>query len=90
MRWKAQLRGNRAQNLETLLRHEDLTDAFDALLDIPGLWDGMMFTTLHKMMAIQCDELGKATIQMATADFICLTGNLTIPRPHQADLVTSG
>ncbi|KAI9769847.1 MAG: hypothetical protein M1840_003841 [Geoglossum simile] len=56
MRWWARLRGNRAKNLNTLLRHSDLTNAFDALLDIRGLWDGMMITTLHKMMAMKCDE----------------------------------
>ncbi|KAI9770687.1 MAG: hypothetical protein M1839_003071 [Geoglossum umbratile] len=56
MRWWARLRGNRAKNLNTLLRHGDLTNAFDALLDIRGLWDGMMITTLHKVMAMKCDE----------------------------------
>ncbi|KAL5354472.1 hypothetical protein ACLOAV_000561 [Pseudogymnoascus australis] len=53
-RWKARLQGNRAKNLGTLLGNVELTEAFDALLDIPGLWDGMMITTLHTVMAMDC------------------------------------
>jgi hypothetical protein len=36
LRWKSRLRGIRPKSLKTLYKHEDLTDAFDALLDIPG------------------------------------------------------
>ena len=31
--------------------------AFDALLVIPGLWGGFILTTLHKMIAMKCDEV---------------------------------
>jgi hypothetical protein len=65
MRWKARLRGQRAQNLTTLLRDDELTDAFDALLIIPGVWDGMMITTLHKMIAMKCKEVSRTAIAMA-------------------------
>ncbi len=37
----------------------ELTAAFDMLLDIPGLWGGMMISTLHKMMAMKCDEVSQ-------------------------------
>jgi Protein of unknown function (DUF3723) len=50
------LKGNRAKNLNTLLRHGDLTNEFGAVLDIRGLWDGMI-TTLHKMIVMKCDEM---------------------------------
>ncbi|KAH8765626.1 hypothetical protein BGZ57DRAFT_533732 [Hyaloscypha finlandica] len=56
MRWKACLRGCRLKNLKELLADEELTAGFDALLDIPGLWDGMMMTTLQKMMAMGCKD----------------------------------
>ncbi|KAL5345257.1 hypothetical protein ACLOAV_009627 [Pseudogymnoascus australis] len=56
-RWKARLQGNRAKNLGTLLGNVELTEAFDALLDIPGLWDGMMITTLHTVMAMDCHRV---------------------------------
>jgi hypothetical protein len=36
-RWWACLRGQRAKRLKTLLRNKEVTAAFDALLDIPGL-----------------------------------------------------
>jgi hypothetical protein len=55
-RWWARLKGSRAKHLKGLLRNRELTTAFDALLDIPSMWDGMMLTTLHKMMAMKCDK----------------------------------
>ena len=57
MRWWARLKGNRAQNLKSILRHDDIRAAFDALLDIPGQWIGMRLTTIHKMMALKFDEV---------------------------------
>ncbi|KFZ13857.1 hypothetical protein V501_03496 [Pseudogymnoascus sp. VKM F-4519 (FW-2642)] len=51
MRWMARLKGVRKKNMTYLLKHEELTDAFDSLLDIPGLWGGMMITTLNKVVA---------------------------------------
>lgn len=59
MRWKARLRGKRPQNLQTLTKHQALTAAFDDLLDIPGIWDGMRMTTLQKMTALNCDTVGR-------------------------------
>jgi hypothetical protein len=41
------------------MHHEAMTAAFDDLLDIPGLWGGMRITTLHKMMALDCDTVCK-------------------------------
>jgi hypothetical protein len=57
MRWWARLNGNRMQNLKMLLQHDELRAAFDALLDIPGLWYGMQLTTIHKMLALKFDEV---------------------------------
>lgn len=59
MRWKARLRGNRSKNLTSLLRNGELTEAFDDLLDISGLWGGMMLTTLHKILAMGSLEVGR-------------------------------
>ncbi|TVY13719.1 hypothetical protein LARI1_G009020, partial [Lachnellula arida] len=52
----------RAEGSSTALRQlfdykdGELTAAFDDLLDIPGLWDGMRISTLHKMIGMKCDE----------------------------------
>jgi hypothetical protein len=54
MRWWACLKGNRTKNLKGLLRNYELTAAFDSLLDIPGLDDGMMLTMLYTIMALKC------------------------------------
>ncbi|KAL5325404.1 hypothetical protein ACEPPN_006529 [Leptodophora sp. 'Broadleaf-Isolate-01'] len=56
-RWQARLKGTRAKNMITLLRNEEWTEAFDSLLPIYGLWDGMRLTTLHKIMPMRCPEL---------------------------------
>jgi hypothetical protein len=60
-KWKARLRGNREKNLTGLLRNEDLAAAFDALLEIPGLWDGMRLSQMQKWVALKCDEVGRYT-----------------------------
>jgi hypothetical protein len=58
MRWRARLRGNREKYLDGLLNDSDLTTAFDALLAILGLWDGIIITTLHTIMSMKCDDVG--------------------------------
>ena len=45
--------------MKRLLRRDDFTAAFDALLDIPGLWpDGMRLGVTKDMMGLKCDEVG--------------------------------
>jgi hypothetical protein len=56
-KWTARLKGNRASNLNGLLNHKGMAGAFDALRPIPGLWDGMMLTKLHKLMALHAHEV---------------------------------
>lgn len=58
-RWWARLRGCRARNLKALLKRPELTAAFDALLDVPGLWAGMQLSTIHKMLALNSDDVGR-------------------------------
>ncbi|KIV81283.1 hypothetical protein PV11_03480 [Exophiala sideris] len=55
-RWWARLRGCRSRNLKALFKHPDLTAAFDVLLDVPGLWGGMLLTTLHKVLGLKSDD----------------------------------
>jgi len=43
--------------LKQLLQHKDFTAAFDSLLEVPALLEGMRISTLHKMFAIRCDEV---------------------------------
>ena len=61
-RWKACLQGQRLTNLKALLADQELTAGFDALLDIPGIWDGMMLTTLQKMMAMGSKDVSEPII----------------------------
>ena len=59
-RWWARLTPHRRKNLKRLFQHDELTAAFDALLDVPGLWGGMRISTLHKVMTMRCDEVGRS------------------------------
>jgi len=50
---ESRLQGIRPKSLKTLYKHEDLTDAFDDLLVIPGLWDDMKLTTIHEALPVE-------------------------------------
>ncbi|OBT39549.1 hypothetical protein VE00_09472 [Pseudogymnoascus sp. WSF 3629] len=63
MRWMARLKGVRKKNMTYLLKHEELTDAFDSLLDIPGLWGGMMITTLNNVVATATPETWSSLVE---------------------------
>ncbi|KAH8674847.1 hypothetical protein BGZ60DRAFT_526787 [Tricladium varicosporioides] len=57
MRWWARFNKNREKRMRGLLRNRMLTAGFDALSNIPGLFDaGMMVTTLHTVLATRCYE----------------------------------
>jgi Protein of unknown function (DUF3723) len=85
MRWWARLRGNRLNNLKGLLRHPELTAAFDALLNIPGLWGGMQLTTIHSLIALKFDEVSPL-VQIFSCHLL-VTGNFELPRAYSAVLV---
>ncbi|BCR83589.1 uncharacterized protein ACHE_10991S [Aspergillus chevalieri] len=58
-RWWSRLSDNKAKRLRQLRSSPDNVDlcaAFDGLLAIPGLWNGMSLGSLNKVMAIKCDE----------------------------------
>ncbi|CAG8401262.1 unnamed protein product [Penicillium salamii] len=42
--------------LKSFLKHPRFPDAFDQLLPIEGLWEGMSIGVLHKLKAMRCDE----------------------------------
>lgn len=58
-RWWARLSENKAKRLRQLMSPDnvDICAAFDALLPIPGLWDGMSFGSLNRVLALKCDEV---------------------------------
>ena len=57
MWWWARLRGNRAKNLKALLRYDKIRSAFDALLDVTGLWQGMQLTIIYKIIVLKFDDI---------------------------------
>jgi hypothetical protein len=67
-RWKARLSDHGRRGLRQLCDHGDgeFVAAFDKLLDIPGLWDGMRISTVHKMLDMKCDEVGLLSVGLFT------------------------
>lgn len=69
--WWARLIGkNKRLDLRRLLRHERYTTALDALLDIPGLWEGVRGGMWKKMMDLRCEEVGCPRLGPERADKI--------------------
>lgn len=58
-RWKAHLSNHGRRGLRQLCGHGDgeFVAAFNKLLDIPGLWDGIRISTVYKMLEMKCDEV---------------------------------
>lgn len=56
-RWWTHLTPHCSKNLKQLLQHNEFTAAFDALLEIPGLWVGIRISTIRKMIAIKYNEV---------------------------------
>lgn len=58
-RWWSRLSPNKAKRLRRLTSPDNtyLCAAFDALLAIPGLWNGMSLGSLNTVMALKCDEV---------------------------------
>ena len=56
-RWKTWLSDHEVKNLKRLQQRGEWIAAFDDLLDIPGLWGGMLISTLHTAMDTKFDEV---------------------------------
>ncbi|CEJ55661.1 hypothetical protein PMG11_01909 [Penicillium brasilianum] len=58
-RWWSRLSPNKAKRLRRLTSQDNayLCAAFDTLLAIPGIWNGMSLGSLNTVMALKCDEV---------------------------------
>ncbi|KAJ8062052.1 hypothetical protein OCU04_009832 [Sclerotinia nivalis] len=54
--WKGKLTNCKRISLDQLLKREDLTELFDRLIPIPGLWIGLELGNIQKNLALRCDE----------------------------------
>lgn len=86
-RWKARLSTHGQRGLRQLFDHRDgeLAVAFDNLLDIPGLWDGMRISTIHKVMSMKCDEVS-LLLTKTCACSPCDQGSPALSRTYQKGL----
>lgn len=59
--WWARLSPNKRQDLKRLLNQKSrriYAAALHALLDLPGLWDGVRGGMWRKLMDLRCEEVG--------------------------------
>ncbi|KAH8650305.1 hypothetical protein BGZ60DRAFT_347266, partial [Tricladium varicosporioides] len=55
-KWWVRLTKKKSEFLMRFLKHKRFPAAFNALIDIAGIWDGLNIGVLDKMMALKCDE----------------------------------
>ncbi|KAL5351786.1 hypothetical protein ACLOAV_003647 [Pseudogymnoascus australis] len=54
--WKARLSHCKVTGVDSLLRHEEISGAFNELRDFPGLWKGLELGNIEKLLALHMDE----------------------------------
>jgi len=79
-RWFARLSNHGQRCIDDLLNQADITKAFDDLLPIPGLWDGMRISSLNEVISMRCNEVGNIfdVVDLANLE----AGSYTLPRAH--------
>jgi hypothetical protein len=90
-RWWSRLSENKAKRLRQLTSpdHVDLCSAFDALLAIPGLWNGMRLGSLNRILALKCDEVCSFSCTIFTVLLLTDTGDCPISNACEELLVNS-
>lgn len=53
---------NRQKNFDQLSRRKEFSDAFDALLVMPALLDGLRLSVVHQMFRMKCDEVTRGKL----------------------------
>jgi hypothetical protein len=58
-RWLSRLTENKQKRMRQLSQRENssIRSAFDSLLPITGLWNGMSIGNLPRVIAVKCDEV---------------------------------
>lgn len=63
-RWWSRLSTTKTKNLKQLLKHCDIAAAFDSLAETPALLEAMRLGSMHKILAIRCDEVCPKVFQV--------------------------
>ena len=56
-RWWALLDGSKPKDLKQLLKNSHFAKAFDALVEMQGLWEPIQIGALHRFLTLKCDEV---------------------------------
>ena len=82
-RWWACLDKSKLRDLRQVLRKKELAAAFDALIDMPGLWAKVQLGALQRLLALKCDEVSIPLEKYKTLTF---PGNDRVSTPCRSSL----
>lgn len=69
-RWWSYLSNSKPKDLRQLSKNRELIRAFDALVDMPGLWSKVQLGALHRLLSLKCDEVSSAALYRKSAYII--------------------
>lgn len=56
-KWRARLSSAKQKDLKQFEQNRAFMDAFDAVVDMPGLWSPLELGTLHRLLPLGCPEV---------------------------------
>lgn len=65
-KWWARLSESKRKDLRQLLKNQKYAEAFDQLLEWPGLWYPIQLGTLHRLLTMRCDEVDSVHLLQET------------------------
>jgi hypothetical protein len=82
-RWWACLDKSKLRDLRQVLKKKELAAAFDALIDMPGLWARIQLGALQRLLALKCDEV---STRLFAAKALTFPGDDCVSTPCQKSL----
>jgi hypothetical protein len=84
LKWRSRLSQSKRRDLKQLRTQKNLIplqEAFDALLDFPGLWRALEIGTFHRILPMKCPVVSACYIfPEIETDFLLGAGALSTPR----------
>ena len=62
MRWRGRLTKTKLHNLNKLLKLDGFGAALSKLLNFPGIWSGLELGSLHRLLYLKCNEVGRSIV----------------------------
>ena len=76
-KWWTFLPDTKSHNLNQLLKNTGFKKGFDKLVMYPGLWEPLQIGSLHRFLALKCNEVGDSVRRLITLNVF--KGDMFIP-----------